>query len=60
MATLYWMGGTGENGNNWNITDNWLMSTIYNGNVVLSKATRSPIGNDSVIYSENMDLIHQQ
>ena len=54
MATLYWMGGTGENGNNWNITDNWLMSATVNGNKVLSKATRSPIGNDMVIYSENI------
>ena len=54
MATLYWKGGTGENGNNWNIAANWLMGTYVSPNMILSPATRSPIGDDSVFYKENI------
>lgn len=58
MATLYWKGGTGENGNNWNIATNWLMGTYVNNTMVLSPATRSPIGDDSVNYMENIGSVY--
>ena len=54
MAELYWRGATsGVNAGNWNTASNWLEGSLSsNYTPILKAATRSPIGGDSVYYSD--------